>query len=797
MHVGKSSWNILVGIAGLALFWCGGMCEAQPLIANQPVAQAYQGHKLLKVRVQSQREFDALSASGARIWDCVTGIGSLTCSVSPQAFEQLKKTSIKFQIVNDDIGPLVQSDIARMQAQLNPPDQVPGGIAGGASNWFADFKTYQQVNAYIDSLIALRPDLVSKIVVGTTIEGRTIWAMRISGPTGSNKPAIMYSGCQHAREWIAVMVPMYIADMLVRRYESDASIKSLVDQLEFFIVPIINPDGYEYTYAAGGDRLWRKNRRNNGGGSFGVDLNRNWSVNWNGGNSTSTNPNDEVFVGASAFSEPETQAVRDFIQARPQLRAHIDFHSFSQLILQNWHYSNALTDNADVEDLIGTEMNREIFATHSVNYFNGWAGPLLYLASGVFPDWCYGVRGFMGYTIELRDVGQTGFMLPADQIMPTCEEALSAALKLAQWVTRGAAFTFPRALPATVITGAASSITAKIQPVAGAALQPGSAQLFTRISPGSAFAATSLVPNGTSFLGTLPSALCGRTIQYYFRVQTTTGQVVTSPADAPQSFYQSTAVNPALSFDFESNAGWTTQNLNAFTGMWERGVPIDDPNWPYDPPVDADGSGQCFVTQNQVGQTGVWNGIVRLISPIVDLASIAANGRAVISYSYFLHLSTPGGNDALIVEFSSNGNAGPWVEVVRHTASGESSWRSYAITQSQLESLGIALTANMQMRFSLSDGAPQSVVEAGVDAVRIANDCGGPPVCIGDIAPPNGNGYGNGVVNVDDLLLVITSWGQCPALPNPCVADIAPPGGNHVVNVDDLLSVINHWGNCP
>src|SRR5205814_3666495 len=138
------------------------------------------------------------------------------------------------------------------------------------------------------------PDLASKLTVGISTQGRTIYGMRISGPGApGSKPAMIFDGCQHAREWIAVMVPMYIADALVRNYDTNPTIKSLVDHLEIFIVPIVNVDGYEFTYAVGGNRLWRKNRRDNssvpgGAGTFGVDLNRNWSVAWNGGQSTST-----------------------------------------------------------------------------------------------------------------------------------------------------------------------------------------------------------------------------------------------------------------------------------------------------------------------------------------------------------------------------------------------------------------------------------------------------------------------------------------------------------------------------
>ena len=752
----------------------------------------YDHHKLVRAHLKTQQELDAMLALGARPWDCITGVGAMEFSLSPDAFARLKAGAISFELLNDDIQPMIDADIARMQHPDEPPG-ARGGIAG--VDWFSDFKTYPQVNGYIDGLVALRPDLASKVTIGTTIQGRTIYGMRISGSAGpGSKPAVIFSGCQHAREWIAVMVPMYIADALVRRYDSDAQIHALMDRVEFFIVPIVNPDGYEYTYATNGDRLWRKNRHVNIGGSYGVDLNRNWSVDWNGGHSTSTDPNSEVYVGTAAFSEPETVAVRDFITARPQIVGHIDFHSYAQLVLENWAHMDTQAPDYDLIDAIGTDMNQSIYAANAVNYNNGWGGSLLYLASGVFPDWSYGVRGILGYTIELRDTGQNGFILPPDQIVPTCTESLPAALHLADWVTRGAQFFFPRSLPATVAAGATTTVPVTIQGIAGAIVQSGTAKVFVRTTstgPFTSYPLNSL--GGNSYQAVLPAAVCGRMMQYYFQVQTAAGATVTSPATAPASLYQSRVVNPVTTYNFETNPGWTTQNLGASAGQWQRGVPVNDPNWPYDPATDADGSGQCYLTQNMNGQyTDVTNGSVRLISPALNLASVPAN--VVISYAYYLHLTTPGPNDPMVIEISSNDLAGPWTEIARHDTSGSSQWRSNAIAKDALTALGVSLTSTMRLRFTVSDGGPQSIVESALDNVRISSDCGGPPPsCIADIAPAGGDL----VVNVDDLLAVINSWGPCPPAGNPCIADIAPSLGNGTVNVDDLLAVINAWGPCP
>src|SRR5690606_14934327 len=136
--------------------------------------------------------------------------------------------------------------------------------------------------------------------------------LRITGPgAASNRPQSLWWGGQHAREWINIPVPIYHAEQLLTRYDTDPEIRALVDSVEFIFVPTMNPDGYEYTWT--NNRLWRKNRRDHPNSScFGVDLNRNWGFQW-GGAGASTNRCNDTYRGTAPFSEPETQVMRDFI----------------------------------------------------------------------------------------------------------------------------------------------------------------------------------------------------------------------------------------------------------------------------------------------------------------------------------------------------------------------------------------------------------------------------------------------------------------------------------------------------
>jgi carboxypeptidase T len=762
------------------------------------------GHKLIRLSVQSNEDLAWLQSIGAEPWRCIPGIGLQEFSLSPQALTALEARGRRYRIISDNIQPGIDAELTRMR---RPRDvENDGGIAGpggaegpGGFGWFSDYKTWPEVNQYMDDLVALRPDLITKLTVGTTIQNRTIHGMRITSPVGLNKPAVLFSGCQHAREWIAVMVPMYIADALVRRYDTDAQIHALMDQIEFFIVPIVNPDGYEHTYLPGGDRLWRKNRRNNGDGTFGVDLNRNWGVDWGGPSSTTTQTNGSTYIGTAPFSEPETAALRDFIMARPQLRAHIDFHSYSQVLLQNWAHTTALPPDADVIDALGTVMNQRIFAVNGMSYSNGWGQPLLYLASGIMPDWCYGDRGIISYTIELRDRGETNFQLPPEQIVPTAAENLPAALAMAEWVTRGVEFLYPRGRPVVSDPAAPAAVQVDVRSTTAGPLVNGSVTLHARSGAAGPFVPVAMANiSGDSYQATLPSAPCGQVIQWYIEVQAPGGgggPLYRSPPDAPASVHESRSAETIIQYDFETTPGWTTSNAGSLGGQWHQALPTID-TWVYSPPHDADGSGECYVTGGFPPSSDVSGGTVTLMSPVLNLSSFAggptsSGAGAVMSYAYFLHVTTTGPNDVLVTEVSANDAAGPWIEMARDTVSGGPHWRRRAITQAELQSAGVSMTSTMRLRFRATDGNPvaiDSVVEAGIDAVRISDACdGAPAICLADVFG------GNDVVNIDDLLFVINSWGQSGA-PGTVPADVT---GNGVVDVDDLLAVVNAWGPCP
>lgn len=196
----------------------------------------------------------------------------------------------------------------------------------------------------------------------------------------------------------------------------------------------MNPDGYEYTHT--NDRLWRKNRRRNSV-CMGVDLNRNYGYKW-GGQGASRQPCAETFAGSGPFSEPETKAVQDFLlKSAGNFKASLSFHSYGQYILYPWGYDRKVpADHADL-DRVGKDAAAAIKRISGQDYTVGPAGSSLYPAAGGSDDWAKGTMKLKySYTVELRDTGRYGFMLPADQIISSGREMLGFVRVLASAVVR-------------------------------------------------------------------------------------------------------------------------------------------------------------------------------------------------------------------------------------------------------------------------------------------------------------------------------------------------------------------------
>jgi MYXO-CTERM domain-containing protein len=369
----------------------------------------YDGHAIVTAWVDDDAELATLRRVADELWSEHPGPGAVDARIAPARMAALERSGIEFTVRVADVQAQVDAEHTRLATR--------GPIEGGT--WFSDFRDLAEIEAKVDELAAADPERVQIETIGESLEGRPIRALRI-GHAADDAPAVLYSGTMHAREWLATMVTMCVADTFAT--STDAAVLDVLDRIAVWVVPVVNPDGYEISWSY--DRYWRKNARD----GYGVDLNRNWAYQWAVVGSSS-DPYAEDYHGDGPFSEPESTALRDLMIAQPQLVAHVDFHSYSQLILRPWGYTyDAPPDEASLA-MLGQRMSDAMWSATQTDYPSIHAAEL-YPAAGAVDDWAYGERGLMAFTIEMRG---DDFVVPPSQIDPACRENVAAAIAIAQW----------------------------------------------------------------------------------------------------------------------------------------------------------------------------------------------------------------------------------------------------------------------------------------------------------------------------------------------------------------------------
>ncbi len=330
-----------------------------------------------------------------------------------EQLSRIRELGIKTEIVHDDVTAFLQSRL----------EDKPMGA----------YLTLAEIYSYIDSIQAEHPSLVStKVKIGETYEGRDMWAFKVSDNPNldEDEPEVLYDAAIHAREVITPLVLIHFINHMVDNYGTDPVITDIVDNREMWFILVCNPDGYYYNEVTdpNGGGMWRKNRRPNGDGSYGVDLNRNFGYQWGYDDEGSdTDPYSETYRGASAFSEPEAQNLRDFALSHEFVISNC-YHSHSNLILWPWGYDKIVSEDEDIFTVLGDSM-----ATWN-NYDPGpiW---ILYVVNGGTIDWLYGEDVLKPKTFALSfEVGSSSdnFWPPSNRIQPLVEENLGPNIYMAQ-----------------------------------------------------------------------------------------------------------------------------------------------------------------------------------------------------------------------------------------------------------------------------------------------------------------------------------------------------------------------------
>lgn len=283
----------------------------------------------------------------------------------------------------------------------------------------AAFHNYAEMTEKLRTLTAQHADISQMNSIGKSVEGRDIWAIRISGDLANadTLPAAIFMGGHHAREHLSIELPLYYVQYLLTEYAGgNPRIQKLVNSRDLHFIPMVNPDGAEFDISTGSYKSWRKNRKQNSNGTYGVDLNRNYGYGWGGGGA-STSPNSDTYRGPAAFSEPETQAIKRYVESHENITSLLSFHTFSQLILYPWgHQYEGISNTRD-------KQVHEVMARKMAEW-NGYQPQQssgLYIASGDTTDWSYGEHKIISFTFEL-DPANTGWgsggFYPGAQIIP-------------------------------------------------------------------------------------------------------------------------------------------------------------------------------------------------------------------------------------------------------------------------------------------------------------------------------------------------------------------------------------------
>lgn len=298
------------------------------------------------------------------------------------------------------------------------------------------YHDYAETVAEIQQVATNHPDIFQIFSVGTSYEGRQIWAGKISDNVGvdEDEPEVLFTHHQHAREHLTVEMALYTLHTLTDEYNVDQQVTDLVNSREIWLLFDLNPDGGEYDIATGSYRSWRKNRQPNpGSSSVGTDLNRNWGYKWGccGGSSGTTG--SETYRGAGPFSSTEDSVVRDFVNSRvvngkQQIKLALDLHSYGELVL--WPMGYTFTDvpadlAQDDRDVMAT-MGQAMAAT---NGYTPQQASDLYITDGTSLDWLYGVHGIINFAFEMYPTTSTqGGFYPPDEVIPAQTSRNRAAI---------------------------------------------------------------------------------------------------------------------------------------------------------------------------------------------------------------------------------------------------------------------------------------------------------------------------------------------------------------------------------
>ena len=712
---------------------------------------------------------------------------SIKFAISISDLVKMELLNISYTVIHENLEEFYASRLTNDYASRD----FEYGSMGG-------YYTFSEIVENLDELYEDYPNLVSeKISIGQTLEGRDIWAIKMSDNPNidEDEAEVLYTGLHHAREPMSYMNLFYYMNWLVENYNVDQMANDILDNRELWFIPAINPDGlvYNQQIAPNGGGMQRKNARETcNGGVDGVDLNRNYSFMWGLDNQGSSPDGcDETYRGNMPFSEPETTAIEAFVSAH-DFPVAFNYHSYSNLLLHPYGYTEPNPmDDEDIQTF--TEIGQELVSVNG--YELGTGVDILYAVNGEACDWMYGVHGIFAYTPEVGS-SQDGFWPATNRIVPLCEENLYANQYLA--LVAGSNYTSQiNVSDELFIQGQTYPLNISVKNT-GLSSSSGDVQINIISSDNLSFELSEIV------IGNLDAGeeldLGGIT---YFEVsqstQSGTIEEITVNVFDNYNVISSNSLSILIgepeilvNNEFEQQDLWTVGDIDdqASAGIWERAIPnptYDDNGEIIQPDFDHTVDGQyCFITGNDVsnndsefGFGDVDGGKTTLFSPTYDLSEYST--AAVSYWRWYANAAAGGanpGNDIWRVDVSNDGG-NIWYSL-EETNENSNTWTRY---QFILNDETISLSDQIKFRFIAEDiyydgddGSGGSIIEAGLDDFKILvfND------------GLSGDANYDGQLNVQDVVIIINMI--LGGIESDFIADMNNDGG---INIQDVVLLLN------
>uniref|UniRef100_A0A8C5R1B5 Carboxypeptidase O n=1 Tax=Leptobrachium leishanense TaxID=445787 RepID=A0A8C5R1B5_9ANUR len=399
--------------------------------------EQYEGHQVLEVVPQNEVQVTCLKdicrSSLLDLWIPLEPDGirvrtkvhvRIPSTALQSVKEDLLRCSLDFKIlienVKDIVGRIKENKNVRHKRSLENYN-------------YEQYHPMEEIYSWITQMADNNKDFITQHSLGETYELRPMQYLKISQPSSQPKKIVWMDCGIHAREWIAPAFCQWFVKEIVQSCQSDPKMKKILSNVDVYVLPVLNIDGYTYTWTH--ERLWRKSRsKYHNGTCYGVDLNRNFDVNWCVEGS-STNCSSNAFCGDSPASEPETKALVNFVEKwKSDIICYLSIHSYSQLILTAYGYTTELPKNYNETVKVAQMAASELKKIHGTDYLAGTFAEQLYKASGTSQDWLCNQGIDFSYTLELRDNGTNQFILPEDQIRPTCEETMAAVMTIIEYI---------------------------------------------------------------------------------------------------------------------------------------------------------------------------------------------------------------------------------------------------------------------------------------------------------------------------------------------------------------------------